>query len=229
MSVSTGPGPRSRITLVGMVAALAALIAVAGWWLARSEDGPAADPEPRASGGPAAAASSTLGSAPASADAQGEQTTEATPSATAEPSGSLEPVPYAEVTPRPAVPLSATADFGTGLTVEITRVEAVRSKAERPGEISAPAVRLTMRAHNDSKQPITVEGMVVTLEYGADRTPAVNVHEPGGDPFAGVVAPGATARGVYVFNVPARARDRIRVVTSYTGAAPTLVLAGSVA
>jgi hypothetical protein len=231
MRTTTGPRARRASVLLGAVlAGLMALVVGVAWTLShQSESGP----ERR---GPASSASSPGSSseapsspapsspAPASPAPDGATPPDADPS-----SGSLDPVPYEEVTPQPAVALSAIADFGTGLTVAIVEVEAVRSEARSPGEISAPAVRLTMRARNASGRPIDVEGMVVTLEYGADRTPAVDIHEPGGAPFAGVLAPGASTRGVYVFNVPAGDRDLVRVTTSYTGAAPTLVLAGSMA
>jgi len=143
--------------------------------------------------------------------------------------GSLDPVPTTEVTPEPPIALTATARFGTGVSVQITDIEAVRSQAHRPGEISRPALRLTLRVLNASDRPISLDGMVVALDHGADRTPAMSVAEPGGAPFAGALAAGSSARGVYVFNVPEADRDRIRVTTSYTGEAPTLVLAGSAA
>lgn len=174
---------------------------------------PAPGPRPARAEQPQAGQASTAAAAPE-------------PPASTPTAGSLDPVPYEEVTPEPPVPLTATADFRTGLTVQVTDIESVRSVAQRPGEISAPALRLTLQAHNSSGEPISLDGMVVTLEYGADRTPAINVHEPAGAPFEGVLAPGDSVHGVYVFNVPDEARSQIRVTTSYTGEAPTLVLAG---
>jgi hypothetical protein len=216
--------PRRTSVLLGVVlTALVTLVVGVVWTLSQDSD---ADPDPERVAGPAATASAT---ADPSASATPSTSRPSPPSGGSESSGSLQPAPYEDVTPQPAVPLAATADFGTGLSLRIVEVEAVRSEARSPGEVSAPAVRLTMRARNASSRPIAVEGLVVALEHGAARTPAVGVTEPGGAPFAGVVAPGATARGVYVFNVPPGERDQVRVTTSYTGAAPTLVLAGSLA
>ncbi|WP_193613093.1 hypothetical protein [Nocardioides lijunqiniae] len=219
MRTIPSPAPRRTSVLLGVVlTALVTLVAGVVWALSPGSN---ADPD-RAR----AAAPSTTGAAQPAAPAT--PTRSASPGTSGSP-GSLQPAPYEEVTPRPAVPLSATADFGTGLTLRIVEVEAVRSEARSPGEVSAPAVRLTMRARNASDRPIAVDGLAVTLEHGAARTPAVGVTEPGGAPFTGVLEPGATARGVYVFNVPPGERDLVRVTTSYTGAAPTLVLAGSLA
>ncbi|MCD4535479.1 hypothetical protein LRP67_15420 [Nocardioides sp. cx-169] len=217
---TTGPGPRPvRVLLGAALTALLALVVGVVWTLWPHS---ASAPERRES------ASSASSRGPSSEAPAPAPSTPMSPAPDTDPSsGSLDPVPYEEVTPQPAVPLSATADFGTGLTLAVLESEAVRSEASGPGEISAPALRLTMRLRNASSEPIDIEGMVVTLEYGSARTPAVDVRQPGGAPFGGVLAPGATARGVYVFNVPASERKQVRVVTSYTGAAPTVVLTGS--
>ncbi|MCD4527479.1 hypothetical protein [Nocardioides sp. cx-173] len=218
---TTGPGPRPPRALLGAaLTALTALVVGVVWTLWPHS---ASAPERRES-----ASSATSGGTSSEAPDPATPSTPMSPAPDPDPSsGSLDPVPYEEVTPEPALPLSATADFGTGLTLAVLESEAVRSKASGPGEISAPALRLTMRLRNASGEPIDIEGMVVSLEYGTARTPAVDVHQPGGAPFGGVLAPGATTRGVYVFNVPVSERDQVRVTTSYTGTAPTVVLAGS--
>ena len=140
--------------------------------------------------------------------------------------GSLDPVPVAEPSRAPAVSLDAIGDFGTGLTLRIVDIAAVEGVARGPGEISGPALRLTMEARNSSRRPVSLEGMVVALDHGATKTPAATLSEPGGDPFVGQVAPGGTARASYVFAIPEGARDRVRVTTSYTGSAPTVIFRG---
>lgn len=242
------PGPARRPRAVVSAVSGVALVAVGVLLLLRGPDedpagqvragvaspsAPAEGPSAGAATVPGAAATVSPpapGSRPARAEQPqaGQASTAAAPEppASTPTAGSLDPVPYEEVIPEPPVPLTATADFRTGLTVQVTDIESVRSVAQRPGEISAPALRLTLQARNSSAEPISLDGMVVTLEYGADRTPAINVHEPAGAPFEGVLAPGDSVQGVYVFNVPDEARSQIRVTTSYTGEAPTLVLAG---
>jgi len=139
----------------------------------------------------------------------------------------LRRAPYREVTPEPAIPLTRTADFGTGLTLSVTATEAVQGVARGPGEVAGPALRLSMRADSDGSAPIGLDTMTVTVTYGAERTPASSLQQPGGDPFQGELAPGASARAAYVFAVPTDERDRIRVTAGYTGDAPTVVFAGA--
>jgi hypothetical protein len=142
------------------------------------------------------------------------------------PPGSLDPVPIGDVKTAPPVDLDETGDFETGLTLRIVEMNAVDGVARGPGEISGPALQLVMDARNDSGKPVSLEGMVVALDYGAAHTPAGTLMEPGGAPFEGVVKAGDTAHGVYVFAIPEADRDRITVTASYTGRAPTLIFRG---
>jgi len=145
------------------------------------------------------------------------------------PPGSLETVDVREVSLAPPVALDEKGDFGTGITVRISAVEAVAGVARGPGEVAGPALRLTMVAENDSQDPVSLEGMVVALTYGAQETPAMSLSDPGGSPFGGELSPGDRATAVYVFGIPEAARDRVTVSTSYTGSAPTVIFAGDAA
>jgi hypothetical protein len=138
-------------------------------------------------------------------------------------SGATEPT-HTVRTKRP-VPLDATADFGTGLTVRITKITPVTGKATAPGEVDGPALRLDLLARNTGKRTISLDGSVVFVSYGPDRTPATELSS-GEQRFSGSVAPGATQRATYVFTVPKDQRDDVRVEVSYTGRAPTVALQG---
>jgi hypothetical protein len=128
----------------------------------------------------------------------------------------------------PAVPINQTADFGTGLTLRVTDIEAVNGQAKSPGEIAGPALRLTLKATNDTKKAISLGTTVVEVSYGADKTPGVQLMNPGGKPFAGAVKPGGSATGTYVFTVPVDQRKQIQVTMSYAASKPTVVLEGPV-
>ena len=48
-------------------------------------------------------------------------------------------------------------------------------------------------------------------------------------PLSGVLDPGATKSGTYVFTVPADQRNPVTVTVNYSAGAPTLVFTGQVA
>jgi hypothetical protein len=138
-------------------------------------------------------------------------------------SGGTEPTHA--VRTKKAVPLDATADFGTGLTVRITRITPIAGKATAPGEVDGPALRIALLARNTGKRPISLDGSVVFVSYGPDRTPATELSS-GEQRFTGSVAPGGTRPATYVFTVPKGQRGDVRVEVSYTGRAPTVALQG---
>jgi hypothetical protein len=145
------------------------------------------------------------------------------------PPGSLETVDVREVSVAPPVALDQTGDFETGVTLRITDVEAVDGEGRGPGQVSGPGLRLVLEAHNDSEDPVSLEGMVVALAYGAAETPAMSLTEPGGDPFEGELPPESKSGGVYVFAVPVQSRGQVTVSASYTGSAPTVLFKGDAA
>jgi len=136
-------------------------------------------------------------------------------------------VPAGEMRVRPAVPLDAAAHFDRALSLRVTEVEAVRGVARGPGEIAGPAVRLTVRLTNRGGRPVSLESVVLAVSYGRDETPAVTLSGPGGRPFGGELGPGRSQSARYVFAIPVAARGDVRVVASYTGAAPAVQLVGS--
>ncbi len=138
-------------------------------------------------------------------------------------SGGTEPTHA--VRTKKAVPLHATADFGTGLTVRITRITPIAGRATAPGEVDGPALRIALAARNSSKHPVSLDGSVVFVSYGPDRTPATELSS-GEQRFGGSVAPGGTRSATYAFTVPKDQRGDVRVEVSYTGRAPTVALQG---
>jgi hypothetical protein len=125
------------------------------------------------------------------------------------------------------VPLDESADFGTGLSIELTKIQSVKGEAKMPGEIAGPALKVTLRATNDSKKSVSLDTVVVAVSYGEDRTPAIELSD-GRRPLKGNLKAGDAKNGVYVYNVPTDQRDDVRVEVSYTGEAPTVAFEGSV-
>jgi hypothetical protein len=141
--------------------------------------------------------------------------------------GSLEPVPVAPAKVNRPVALDETADFGTGLTVRLVDVEAVKGKAEGPGQIAGPALRVTLQARNESGKKVSLEGSVVDLSYGEGQTPGMRLRGPGTVEFPASVKSGGTAKGAYVFAVPEDQRYLIKVSMSYVASEPTVVFMGA--
>lgn len=136
-------------------------------------------------------------------------------------------VPEVPVTLAPPVALTDTADFGGQVTARISEVKAVQATATLPGEISGPAIAVTVDITNGSADRIGADSVTVTLADAAGN-PAVPIDDNAA-PLTGVVEPGASASGTYVFTVPADQRNPVTVTVNYSAGAPTLVFTGPVA
>jgi hypothetical protein len=204
---------RRRIWLAGSLLAVAALLV---WLIGSGSDDPTPDAEPGQTT-PSATSSPTPDAAPSSGPT-------GTPS-----TGSLDEVPVEEPTTAPPVPLTQTADFGTGMKLRIAQIESVEGVARGPGEIEGPALRLTLRMSNGSSSAVSLESVIVDLTTGGDHVPAATLTGPGGKPFEGEVPAKGSVTAVYVFAVPEDARDHLQVAVSYVSDAPVVLLAGAVA
>jgi hypothetical protein len=140
--------------------------------------------------------------------------------------GSLATVPVQTVVTAPPVAIDDVADAGTGMTFRLAELEAVDGEASGPGEIAGPAVRVTVIATNSSVSPVSLEGVVVDLIYGATKASAAPLSGPGVVRFEGQVAPGASATGVYVFDVPVDQRGVVTVLVSYLASVSPVVFEG---
>ena len=151
-------------------------------------------------------------------------TVEQTPVAPPGGEGDLAPVPTAAVLTLPPVPLDQPAQVGPGLEVRIGDVEAVEVTGRGPGQVSGPAVAVTVEVANAGAAALDVAGLAVSLAY-AD-TEAGPVDGPPADPVAGPVPAGADVSGTYVFLVP---EDQRAAVTVRVGLAsqPVVVFTGS--
>lgn len=160
-------------------------------------------------------------------------TSPTTPSATTPASDAPTPVPSESPTPveqPPAgdpVPIDAPAEVVKGLTARISGIEAVDGVAKGPGEVSGPSIRFTVTIENATGAPVDLTGTVVTVDYGADRTPAGQLYEPGAVPLATSVAAGSTASGVFVFAIPPESRGTVHITVDYAVDVAPLVFVGA--
>lgn len=124
------------------------------------------------------------------------------------------------------IPLDDTGDFGTGLSVRLAAIEPIDGEARSPGEISGPALRVTVEATNRSDQPISLARSQIEVTYGADRTPGIALSGSGTTPFDASVAPGASSSAVVVFVVPTDQRTAVQVAVTQTTGSPIVLFEG---
>jgi hypothetical protein len=149
-----------------------------------------------------------------------------TPQSTPEPTGPTDDVDDPPPS-RPAVALDAAAEAGDGVSASLVSLDAIEGTATGPGNIAGPALRITVRIANGTDEPVSLGGVVVDLASGRDLVPASPLGDPSAAPFAGTVAPGEHADGVYVFTIPEEDRGSVTVSVGYQAGAPLLVFTGS--
>ncbi|WP_313408299.1 hypothetical protein [Aeromicrobium sp.] len=196
----------SAAVLATIAVAVVALLAGGAWLVSSGDDGATKDD--------ASAPSPTSAATPAP-----------TASASAAPTRAPKPV-----RPRPAPdgrPLTAPVELADGATAKVTRIERLRSVPELPGEIAAPALRFTIRA-TAGDEPVEMTPVVVNAYYGSERTPALPMTQPGGEPFEGRLAAGESTNGVFVFNVPPAERGRVYLEFSWSPDRKPVILTGDV-
>jgi len=113
--------------------------------------------------------------------------------------------------------------------VDLTGFTSVKSKASGLGEISAPAVRLSIRLTNTGTKNLDLTSVVVNAYYGSAGTPSIQINgDPASKPFTGSLKPGAKATAVFVFNMPVSKRGDATITVSPSPTLPIAVFAGSV-
>lgn len=229
-------GKRQRIVLAAG-AVISALVLVA--WLSAGggsqetatepTDGPVATP------GEPTSADPSVGPTPSNSAGSTPQS-DASPA----PSVTLTPVPSNDGTPtalvtvpveplesRSPIELTETADFGTGLTVEVAELRAVTGEARVPGEVGGPALWVKVRARNGTDEAISLATADVQVTYGPNRVPGIALGGPDVSPFPASLAPGRAATASYVYNIPISERDQVQVVVFYSTDAPLVVFEGA--
>ncbi|WP_299956301.1 hypothetical protein [uncultured Modestobacter sp.] len=126
------------------------------------------------------------------------------------------------------VALDEAAVTTDGLTVTLPAIEAIDAVGTGPGNVSGPALAVTVRVANGTAEPISLDGVQVTVAYSEEETAASPVNDPAAAPVQGVLAPGASAQGRYVFSVPVGGRGLVTVIVGHAAGAPLLVFQGPV-
>jgi hypothetical protein len=214
-STRRAPAPPSarRRALLLAAAGLVVVVAAALFWVLGADEDELSST--------AAAGSSSSTAAPAASTAAG--TPAPTPVATGPTSDVDEPPPALL-----AVPLDGHAAVGNGIVATIPGIDAIQGTAVGLGNVAGPALRVTVRIENGSGVPVSLDGVAVNLAYGPDAVPASPLGDASQRPFAGMLAPGESAEGVYVFRVPSDARSSVTIEVGYQAGAPLLLFTGPV-
>lgn len=118
--------------------------------------------------------------------------------------------------------------FDTRIGVALESVKTLQVTAETPGEVTGPAVRMSVVVDNDSDAPLDVSSAVVTLAADGDD---YGISTTAGDPspLEGIVPAGGSASGTYVFMLdPAEGRE-VTIHVTYAAGEPVAVFTGRTA
>ena len=198
--------PRSRMYVAAAVAAVV-LVSVAVALVVRSSSGPA----PVGADSTVAAAPSPTATPPEQESSSSSETEDETADASSEGNRALG--------------LKAVATTSPGVTARLARIDSVKATASLPGEIGGPALAITVKVKNETGKKLDLALGVVNAYYGPERTPAVSVASDGEVPFPASVADGESAKGVYVFQIPEKARP-VRVELDLGNGADVVVFKG---
>lgn len=136
-----------------------------------------------------------------------------------------ESVPSGSVRTAAPIDLTATANFGTGVTAKVVANSRISFTAHRPGEISGPAVEVRIRFTNNSSAAVSLANVVLN-DQDAKATPLVQVDSSPAAPVSGSLAPGKSATGIYAFELPPSYHSPLTLSVSYTTAAPVVLFVG---
>lgn len=186
-----------------------------------SRTGPTTAEAPKATSATATSATETAPAATAPAATGPAATAPAATSATPRrPRGTLEPVPSVAQTTLAPVPVQSKAAFGGGVTAAVTRTRSFTVTGRGPGEVSGPALAVTVEITNGSRRPVSLDAVTVSAAYGAEEASAST--SPPAKPISGTLAPGRKTTGVYVF-ARAQGRGPVKITVSYSAQRPYVV------
>lgn len=136
-----------------------------------------------------------------------------------------EKVKQKSITARKPVSLNKTAQVTDGITVRIERTKSIKAKATLPGEVAGPGVQFDLVIDNKTSKPVDLVAVVVecTDEAGA---PVNRISSDPAQPFEGVLEPGESAKGRYVFVIDEKQRDKISLAVTVTGDLPVVRFEG---
>lgn len=219
--------PRGRsglpLRVVGLLSALALVLAGCTAGGTASQSG-AADMSGRGSSQSGGESSSQTPSAPASPHPS------STPVAAAEGEGDTATVEKAGGEPQvEEVGLDEAAvvmgDGSAGVSVAIPGITSTTAQASGPGEVSGPALVVTVSVENTMSEPVDLSLVAVNMTDSAGDPGEGMIGEPA-QWLEGTLEPGGSAEGTYVFAISPDARAPITVTVSLGASITTAQFVG---
>ena len=124
--------------------------------------------------------------------------------------------------------LEKPAALDDGVEVSLVGIESTSIEAVGPGDTSGPAIAVTVRVRNGSKESINVDDAVITMLFGKKGTVATPSPADPANPLSGAIEPDGSVEGTYVFRVPEKTQDKVTVLVTYTAGAPVAQFDGAV-
>jgi hypothetical protein len=136
------------------------------------------------------------------------------------------PTPTVSAAPKP---FNEAIQCPDGVTLAVTGVSQGKVEGKGPGVfVGEPTTTIALRMTNRSEEAVSLNGVVVTMLYGADRLQARPVYDETARDFTGSVAPGDSATATYVFSVPKAQLGRVRMFVDFDGVHTYATFKGSI-
>lgn len=204
--------PRRVLAAVAAVCSLTLVVGCTG----SSGESPTGGPTGQAGSTPGSTGS-TPGSTPGSAVT--------TPVPPPSPGNTSSTVATRTIDKRKPVALDKSAQAEEGVDVALTAVEAITADAQGPGEVSGPALAITVSIKNSTSSQVSLLNTAVTLT-ASDGSPGSSMTATPATQFPSAVAAGKTATAVVVFAVAKNKRDPVTIEVSVDPRMPTAVFRG---
>lgn len=104
--------------------------------------------------------------------------------------------------------------LGSDLSAQLTDAKRIDGKGKGPGEVGGPALQATVMLRNGGAAPLELSNLQITAQDAAGA-PAPGLTGEPAQPFIGQLAPGASATGVLVFQLPTAFRAPLQIAVGY--------------
>lgn len=126
-----------------------------------------------------------------------------------------------------AVPLEKKAKTES-FDVSVQKVTAIQGEGKGIGEVAGPAIRFVVSVRNTSDKALRLDSAVVTVDYGSDAIPAIQLSQSGAKEFPATVKPGKSSSGTFVFQVPNEERGAVRILFNHSAGERIVAFEGSI-